>query len=138
MGQWIGRGKWVFSSEEKKEYRLKKQKDFNAMVAVHKKRYLTKTHLKTFLTDKQIEEHFKQPDNSVRLSNGSWMYQYDYVKVLAKLKKKKLVVKLKKGFEDIPIDEVKIKVRNLQSILLFEKLEKKLPPKGVTEKPKKI
>lgn len=138
MGQWIGKGKWVFSSEEKREFRLKKQQEFFAQVETDRKKYLTKANLKTFLTDKQIEEHFSKPDNKIHLSSGAWMHQYDYVKVLNKLKKKKIQVKLKKGFEDIRIEEVRITVKNLQSILLFEKLEKKLPPKGITEKPKKI
>jgi len=138
MGQWIGKGKWVFSAEEKESFRRRKQAELQAKIDEDRKNYLTQTNLKSFLTPKQVEEHFKIPDKSIRLKNGGWMNQYKYQKVLSKLRKLKLQVKIKSGFDNIRIEEVKEAVKQHNALMMVNKLSKKLPPKGTTDKPKKI
>lgn len=139
MGQWIGKGKFVFSSQEKAEFARKKREEFQAQIDEDRKKYLTQSNLKSFLTTKQFEEHFKSSDKSIRLKHGGWMHQYEYKKVLSKVKRLKLhIEKIKKGFEDIRIEEVKQAIREHNALMLVNKLDKKLPPKGITSKKLKI
>lgn len=139
MGQWIGKGKWVFSSEEKEEFRRRKQAEFQAQVDSDRQKYLTRGNLTSFLSVKDVEEHFKIPDRKIHMKMGGQMFQYDYKKVMQKIKKLKLTVKRKKKFEEIRIEEFKEFIRTFNVIELAKKLDKKLPPKGTPpEKKKKI
>lgn len=138
MGQFIGRGNWVFSYEEKQAFKREKEQQFWDKVAANRAKYLNLSNLRSFLTPKQIEEFFPTPDKTVNTRNGV-MKQYDYKKVLSILKRKKVIIKIKSGFEDIRIEEVKEALRQHNSLLMVNKLDKKLPPKGTPkEKPKKI
>lgn len=134
---WIGKGKWVESYETIRKRKEKKEQDFWEKVKENRQKYLNHTDMKSFLTDKQIEEYFPVPDKTVKIKRGT-MKQYDYKKVLGTLRRRKIEVKLKTNFESIVIQEFKEALRVHNQSLFKEKLEKQLPVKNTKEKPKKI
>ncbi len=134
---WIGKGNWVESYEEQKRKKQAKEKKFWDKVEEDRKKYLNHSNMKSFLTDKEIEEYFPVPDKTVKIKRGL-MKQYDYKKVLGVLRRRKIQIKLKSSFENIHIEEFKEALRTHNQSLLKKKLEKKLPEKNTNEKPKKI
>ena len=130
MGQFIGRGNWVWSYAEKQAYKQKKREEYfielEAKRKADKKIYLTLTELKTFLNGKDIEEHFSKPSKEVKIKFGV-MKQFKIEKVMSIIRKKNLQINIKKAFEKIENEDVKREVRYLE-------LNQKLPAKQATTK----
>lgn len=139
MGTWIGRGKWVYSWEEKKAYAAKKKQEYlyslNKKKEETKKVFFNQTQLKSFLSNKDIEEFFSNPDDHVRTKFG-FMKLFKINKVLSTIKKNGIKIKIKKSFEDIENEEAKQKILCLQKQIDYIELSTELPLKKVL--PRKI
>ncbi|MCB4346812.1 hypothetical protein LA345_23270 [Burkholderia vietnamiensis] len=137
MGQWIGRGKWVYSSEEKAEYKRKKMQErnraFNLQVQETKANYLTLSQIRSFLNEKDINMHFSKPDKEISIKFGS-MKLYRINRVLRVARKNDLKVNIKKGFHEIT-NQIVIDAINIMALVqseqnkLKQRLEDILPAK---------
>ncbi|MBK4733696.1 hypothetical protein [Noviherbaspirillum pedocola] len=137
MGDWMGRGKWVYSWEEKRAYAEKKKQEYlyslNKQKEEKKKNFFTLTQLRSFLSSKDVEEFFPSPDETVRTKFGS-ANLFKIRKVLSLIKKNRLAIQIKKPFYCIENEEAKEKVLHLQKEMAYLELNKKLIVKHAPRK----